>query len=66
MAQLEEDCDANCPYCMVAISIRVDMTAGSRQSFVTDCENCCRPIDIEVEVDGEGAVNLVAKRNGEG
>ena len=66
MSRLEEDYDTNCPYCGTAISIRIDLTAGIRQSFVTDCENCCRPIEIEVDVDQEGSVNFVAKREGEG
>ena len=51
---------------MTAQSVRIDHTAGSRQSFVTDCENCCRPIEIEIDVESDGYVNLTAKREGEG
>ena len=46
--------------------MRIDNTAGSRQAFVVDCENCCRPIEIEMSVESDGYVNLVAKREGEG
>lgn len=63
---LEDDIFYNCPYCMVSISVRIDHTGGKRQSFVVDCENCCRPIEIEMDVDEEGYVNLIAKREGEG
>ena len=66
MTHAEDDYDYNCPYCMESISIRVDHTAGSRQVFVTDCETCCRPIEIEIDVDADGYVNLIAKREGEG
>ena len=66
MTHLEEGYDANCPYCMTGISIRIDHTVGKCQSFVTDCENCCRPIEIEMDVDADGCVNLIAKREGEG
>ncbi len=66
MAKLEDDYDYNCPYCAAAQSLRIDYTAGIRQAFVTDCENCCRPIEIEIDVDPDGYVNLTAKREGEG
>ena len=63
---LESDQDLNCPYCGEVISVRVDRTGGNRQFFITDCEVCCRPIQIEADIDGEGYVNVVAKREGEG
>ena len=63
---LESDLEYGCPYCSSVVSIRIDKTAGPRQAFVTDCEVCCRPIQIEVEIDRDGRVDLVAKREGEG
>ncbi|OIO38951.1 MAG: hypothetical protein AUJ72_01705 [Candidatus Omnitrophica bacterium CG1_02_46_14] len=63
---LENDQDFNCPYCASVNSIRIDQTGGSRQTFVTDCEVCCRPIQIEVEIFQDGEVGLIAKREGEG
>ena len=63
---LESIQDLNCPYCAVVNSIRIDQTAGNRQFFVTDCEVCCRPIEVELDIDSDGYVNLVAKREGEG
>lgn len=62
----EEDLDYSCPYCSQAQSLRIDRTGGSRQRFITDCENCCRPIEIEVEIEADGYVNFYAKREGEG
>ena len=63
---LESDQEFNCPYCAEVISVRVDQTGGSQQFFITDCEVCCRPIQIEADIDADGYVNLVAKREGEG
>ena len=63
---LESDQEINCPYCGEAFSIRVDQTGGRRQFFVTDCEVCCKPIEIEADIEADGYVNLVAKREGEG
>ena len=66
MSQLEDDYEIGCPYCGTAFSIRIDNTAGSRQEFTLDCENCCRPIEIEADVEADGYVNLIVKREGEG
>ncbi len=46
--------------------MRVDRTGGRRQDFVIDCEVCCRPIEIELDIDPDGDVNCIAKRAGEG
>lgn len=43
----------NCPYCGQDNTLVIDSSAGS-QSFVTDCEVCCRPFEVRVECeDGE-------------
>lgn len=62
----ENDQEYNCPYCGAPISARVDRSGGPRQTFVTDCEVCCRPIEVEISIEDDGYVNLVAKREGEG
>ena len=42
-----------CPYCGQEISMVLDLSAG-RQTYVEDCEVCCKPIEISFEVeDGE-------------
>jgi len=55
MAPVEDEYAFTCPYCFAEISITVDYTAGRRQSFTTDCEVCCQPIAIHLEV-GAGGV----------
>ena len=54
----EEDLAIQCPYCMVSFSVRVDLTGGESQAFVYDCETCCRPISIEVEIEDGRIVNF--------
>ena len=66
MAHLEDDYEIGCPYCGTAFSVRIDNTAGSHQSFIIDCENCCRPIEVEAVTESDGYISLVAKREGEG
>ena len=63
---LESDQEFNCPYCATVNEVRVDTTGGNSQFFVTDCETCCRPIAIEVQIESDGYINFIAKREGEG
>lgn len=37
-----------CPYCWQTISFVLDLSAGE-QSYIEDCEVCCRPIQIGYE-----------------
>ena len=66
MSLAENDQDYNCPYCGELNSFRIDMTGGARQYLVTDCEVCCQPISVEIDIDSDGYINFVAKREGEG
>jgi Cysteine-rich CPXCG len=47
---LEQFVDVSCPYCAETIMVRTDLSAGS-QSYVEDCQVCCQPIMISVNVD---------------
>ena len=43
----------SCPYCGESIDILVDYSVGA-ESYIEDCQVCCRPIDIEVGEDDLG------------
>jgi transposase-like protein len=45
-----------CPYCGEENEIEIDLSAGKRQSYVEDCQVCCRPWVVEVRVDKDGDV----------
>ncbi|HEX6613357.1 MAG TPA: CPXCG motif-containing cysteine-rich protein [Rhodanobacteraceae bacterium] len=51
-----------CPYCGESFETAVDASAGSTL-YIEDCQVCCRPIEIEVRVSGEGAFTLDIKRS---
>ena len=42
-----------CPYCWARISMLLDLSAGA-QTYVEDCEVCCRPIRVRYTVRGGG------------
>lgn len=43
----------DCPYCGELIEILVDASIPSQQ-YIEDCQVCCRPITLSVEIDEGG------------
>jgi transcription elongation factor Elf1 len=56
--------DIQCPYCGEQIVVAVDDSAGE-QSYVEDCQVCCRPIEIAVRFDADGASTVTARAEDE-
>ena len=50
-----------CPYCGESISSVLDLSAGG-QTYVEDCEVCCRPIEINFEVEDDALVSFSAQQ----
>ena len=48
-----------CPYCNEPIEIVIDPSIAS-QSYIEDCEVCCRPITLNVEIEEDGQVEVRA------
>ena len=49
-----------CPFCGEMISILIDASVESQQ-YIEDCQVCCRPIDIRVEVLADGDCQIDAR-----
>lgn len=47
--------DVECPYCGEVISLALDASAGP-QRYIEDCQVCCRPITVDLDVDADGDV----------
>lgn len=45
--------NVSCPYCAETYETQVDLTAGSFV-YVEDCQICCQPIELIVEVNDAG------------
>jgi hypothetical protein len=54
-ADVESFIAIQCPWCGERLDVRVDLSAGERE-YIDDCEVCCRPIELAVEVDEGGAL----------
>ncbi len=50
-----------CPYCWEMIDMTVDCSVTS-QEYVEDCEVCCKPIVLNIDIDSEGKPKVEAKR----
>ncbi len=58
-----EEIEFDCPYCGEINYTEVFLSEGKSQSFVYDCEVCCRPIELNINVDRDGNVNLGIKND---
>ncbi len=56
-----EEFDLTCPSCNAPISVLIDGSAGD-QTYIEDCEVCCRPLSISFVVGSEGIHSVRADR----
>lgn len=49
-----------CPYCWQEISFVIDLSVRE-QSYIEDCEVCCRPVQIRYTADGGELIDFEAE-----
>ena len=49
-----------CNSCGEEIVVPIDLTGGTRQSYVEDCPVCCNPNVIAVEIDPDGQPHVIS------
>jgi len=47
-----------CPYCGESFEVLTDLSAGSAR-YIEDCQICCRPIELVLELDDVGALRAL-------
>ena len=52
-----EEQTVDCPFCGESIAILLDLSAGG-QSYIEDCQVCCRPMQVSFETDDLGCKDL--------
>jgi hypothetical protein len=50
----------SCPYCGELITILVDGSL-EEQHYIEDCQVCCRPINIRVNISADGSSLIEAR-----
>lgn len=54
-----------CPYCGEVIDTLIDISQGNHQT-IEDCSVCCRPIELNIDIDSNDlTVNLTARSDSE-
>ena len=56
--------ESYCPYCGEIISLLIDNSISS-QEYVEDCQVCCSPILISIEIDYEENIYINTKKENE-
>ena len=56
MNELESK-NIQCPYCGEANNIVIDCSI-SEQSYIEDCQVCCKPINFDVSLAQSGEINV--------
>src|SRR5688500_13958258 len=56
--RLDEFVSIVCLWCNERLETHVDMTEGER-SYIEDCQVCCRPMEMTVEIEENGALRAV-------
>jgi hypothetical protein len=49
--------NVTCPYCGQRFELVIDTSVES-QRFVTDCEVCCRPFEVQAECEAGEVISL--------
>ncbi len=57
-AEFNDTAWVSCPYCGEASELLVDLAGGSNQEYVQDCQVCCRPWVVLVQLDWEGYASV--------
>lgn len=52
---MEEPITVDCPWCGESFVTFFDISMGS-QSYIEDCQVCCRPIQLDCEVTRKGRI----------
>lgn len=59
---LLENARIQCPYCWEWIEVVVDCSVDDQQ-YIEDCEVCCRPITLHIQIDSDGLPQVQAARD---
>lgn len=54
----------DCPYCGERIELIVDCSEPE-QEYIEDCEVCCRPITVAINVSDDGTVGADVRQENE-
>ncbi len=54
----DTEAEVTCPYCGEPVTIGVDPSGGTDQTYVEDCQVCCQPWQVHLSYDDNGAAHV--------
>jgi len=54
----------SCPYCGEMITLLVDASVAQQQ-YIEDCQVCCRPMEIRMNVSADGSCHIEVRDENE-
>lgn len=54
----------DCPSCGEPLEILIDRSIR-RQEYIEDCQVCCRPMTLHVDIDDDGDIRVEARAEAE-
>jgi len=54
----DTEVEVGCPYCGETVTVGVDPAGGAVQTYVEDCQVCCRPWQVHLSYDDHGAAHV--------
>ena len=54
----DTEVEVECPYCGEVVTVGVDPAGGAVQTYVEDCQVCCRPWQVHLSYDHHGAAHV--------
>lgn len=61
---MQDTVEILCPYCGEPNEIYIDYSGGEIQSYYEDCQVCCRPWEVRLELSEEEPVVTVIQSGG--
>ena len=56
------EAEARCPCCGETLLLFVDEGGGENQSYIEDCQVCCRPLQVNARIEPEGRTRIRLRR----
>ncbi|MEZ5449493.1 MAG: CPXCG motif-containing cysteine-rich protein [Thiolinea sp.] len=58
--------DVTCPYCYSSMTTAIDISSGTSQDYYEDCQVCCAPMELRVQLSDDGQIEMLEIMPGNG